>query len=130
MKRKNNDKLVEIINDFKKIIIEKPSLSQMFEEVRMMKFKIHPIRGDIADLNLKNTPLIEILWRLGKLDDLFQNKYKKLTSKEKRLLIHLLDSLFYQLQEQLNNITFKTDALSSYSSLLEMEIYKEKPIKN
>ncbi len=130
MKRKNNDKLLEIINDFKKIITEKPSLAQMFDEVRMMKFKIHPVSGDISAFNLKNPQVIEILWSLGKLDDLFQNKYNKLSSQDRHLITQVLNSLPHQLEKQLKSINLTKETLSSYTPILEMEVYKEEPIKN
>ena len=47
----------------------------MFEEVRMMKFKIKPIQGDVSAFNLKNERFIESLWSLGKLDEFFHKEF-------------------------------------------------------
>lgn len=130
MKKKNNDRLLEIINDLKKIITDKPSLDQMFEEVRMMKFKIHPVDGDISAFNLKKPQIIEVLWSMGKLDELFQNKYKKLSPQNRHLLTQVLKSVFIQLQKQLMSLNLTKETFAPHTSLLEMEVYKEKPIKN
>ena len=71
MRKKINKDILSLINNIQKIISTKPNTDQMFEEVRMMKFKIKPIQGDLMSFNLKNQHFIESLWSLGKLDEFF-----------------------------------------------------------
>lgn len=130
MKGKNNNKIFAIINDFKKILIEKPPLTKMKEELRMMRFKIHPINGDINGFDFNNQKLIEVLWSFGKLDDLYEKKYKKLSPFEKKLFIKTLTQIVWQLEEQLKQIKLVSNEFSPLSSFLEIEVYKEKPKKN
>ncbi|MFN4213075.1 MAG: hypothetical protein ACK4FL_03915 [Microgenomates group bacterium] len=125
MRRKNTSKIFELINDFKNILFKKPPLSQMFEEVKMMRFKIHPLSGDINAFNLNNTKLIEILWSLGKLDEFFHHKFKKISTKDKQIFIQTFNKIFWQLQEQLKNVNLKANEFPSDSPLLELEVYKE-----
>ncbi len=90
----------------------------------MMRFKVHPLHSDTASLILNNGKLIEIFWTLGKIDDLLQNKYKKLSTTNKRLFTQALNEIFFQLEEQLKTVNFKDD-VSFNSPLLELEVYKE-----
>lgn len=129
MKRKNNNKIFSIFNDFKKILVNKPSLIKMKEELRMMRFKIHPISGDITEFDFNNKKFIEILWILGKLDDLYEKKYKKLSKFDKKLFIQTLTQVFLQIEEQLKKIKFTPKKLFPVSSFLEIEVYKDKQKK-
>lgn len=126
MRKKSDGTALEILTNFQKLLAQKPPLTQMFEEVRMMKFKVHPVIGDITNLNFNSVQLIEILWSLGKLDELFQNAYKKLSAADKRLFIAAFDDIYQKLQIQLNSINLKTSKLSAASPFLEMEIFKER----
>lgn len=110
----------------KKILENKPALHQMLEEVRMMKFKIKPLHGDISLLNLKNNSFIEILWSLGKLDEFFQSQYKKVSSGKKDLFLRLFDEIHEKFQDKLNDLNLKPEKIVESSSSFEMEIYKER----
>lgn len=127
MKKYNGKDIIEIMTHFqKKILNEKPSVDKMFDEIRMMKFKIRPINGDISLLDLKNNHFIEILWSLGKLDEFFQFQYKKISVRKRSLFIKLFDELHDKFQEELNNLNLKPERLSTTASAFEMEIFKER----
>lgn len=130
MRKKQNHDVLAIINNFKKIIDSKPPVNKMIEEVRMMKFKVRPIQGDISEFNLENERLLETLWSLGKLDELFQKEFIDLSTKEKKVFIRIFDGLYQQFQSELNGINLKRNKFGNSPPLLEMEIFKEKyPIK-
>ena len=97
----------------------------MYEEVRMMKFKIKPLQGDISLLNLGNANFIEILWGLGKLDEFFQGHYKKIAMRKRDLFLRLFDEIHENFQDQLNALNLKPEKVSD-SSMFEMEIFKER----
>lgn len=127
MTRKYNNDVVEMVALFQKKILEnKPALQQMLEEVRMMKFKIKPLHGDISLLNLKNNSFIEILWSLGKLDEFFQSQYKRVSSGKKDLFLRLFDEIHEKFQDKLNDLNLKPEKVVESSSSFEMEIYKER----
>jgi UDP-galactopyranose mutase len=94
MPKKTSNDVVEKVTHFQRQILEnKPTFVQMYEEIRMMKFKIRPVVGDISVLNLKNSGFIEILWSLGKLDEFFQHEYGKLSYKKRDLFLRLFDEI-------------------------------------
>lgn len=128
MKKRSRTDLLQVIADFQKKIIEnKPSVEAMYEEVRMMHFKIRPLQGDLSQLNLKEEKFIEILWSLGKLDEFFQRQYKKLNSRnQKEVFFKFFDNLYEKLQTQLNKLDLKAAKELNLSATIEMEIFKEK----
>lgn len=129
MGKKNSRDVLEIFSALKKILGAKPPIEKMYEEIRMMRFKIKPISGDISLLQLKNRGLIETLWGLGKLDEVFQTEYDKLANDQKEVFFRLFDNLYQQLQNQLNKINVSPEVRSNLPQILEMEIFKDTPAK-
>ena len=125
MTKKNNKDIVEIFNNLKKALGNKPPIEKMYEEIRMMRFKIKPISGDISLLQFKDNVLIETLWSLGKLDEIFQREFGALSKNQKEAFFHLFDNLYQQLQGQLNKININPEIKSHLPQILEMEIFKD-----
>jgi hypothetical protein len=125
MMKKNNNDVSQIIDKIKKILNEKPSSEIMLREIRMMRFKIRPVQGDFSLINLKNTNLIEILWRLGKLDDIYQKEYKNIPKSDRESFYRIYDNFNSRLQQQLSKINIKEERNASRPQILEMEIFKE-----
>ena len=125
MVKKNSKDVVEILSNLKKALGVRPPFEKMYEEIRMMRFKIKPISGDIFLIQLKNQRLIETLWSLGKLDEVFQQEYKMLDSEQKETFFRLFDNLYQQFQDQLNKINIKPEVRSTLPQVLEMEIFKD-----
>lgn len=130
MTKKNNSDIVDLMTHFQKSILDnKPNFHQMFDEIRMMQFKIKPLNGDISLLNLKNQDFIGILWSLGKLDEFFQMQYQKVSSKKKDLFLRLFDEIHEKFQEQLDTLSLKPEKIEETSPTFEMEIFKERSTK-
>lgn len=110
------------------IVTNRPTVREMFDEVRMMKFRIRPLQGDISLINLHDHRLIEALWSLGKLDDFFQRSIKNIPIDQKELFLRAFESLQQKFQQQLNKITFQPER-STDSAILEMEIFRQHSIK-
>lgn len=125
MKQKNSD-ILNLLQKFQQRIENQPTIEKMFEDVRMMSFKIRPLQGDVTLLNLKNEGFIEVLWKLGKLDEFFQKEFHKLKPNEKKVFFRFFDELHQKFQNQLNNIHLKIDKLSYTQPFFELEIFKEK----
>ncbi len=125
MNKKKTKDVVEIFSNFKKVLAAKPSLTEMFADVRMMRFKIKPITGDISILQLKNHRLIETLWSLGKLDEVFQKEYANLSKDQKDVFFKLFDNLYQQFQHELNRISINPELKTRPPHVIEMEIFKE-----
>lgn len=126
MKNKNGNDVLKIFDDFQKLLNHKPPYAQMYDEVRMMKFKIRPMQGDILNINLHNNDFIETLWSLGKLDEIFQKEYRLLSPKNKQVFFRIFDDIYQRLQSGLNRIKLQREKISDLSSVLEMEIFKER----
>ncbi|MEK7522154.1 MAG: hypothetical protein AAB569_01105 [Patescibacteria group bacterium] len=129
MKKTSKD-IISLFGNIQKVISSKPTINQMFEEVRMMKFKIKPIQGDMMSFNLKNEQFIESLWSLGKLDEFFYKEVPTLSKKEKEVFMKIFDGLYFKYQQQLNqtNLQHRKVTLTK-TGLLELEIYKEGKLK-
>jgi len=125
MTKKNSQDVIEIFTNLRKALGSKPPIEEMYEEIRMMRFKIKPISGDVSLLQLKNQGLIEALWSLGKLDEVFQKEYKKLSGDQKEVFFRLFDNLYQQFQDQLNKINVNPEVKSNLPQILEMEIFKD-----
>lgn len=106
-------------------IKNKPKTDRMFAELRMMKFKIKPIQGDLSAVDLKNEKFIETLWSLGKLDEFFKSEYPKLTPKNRQVFLKIFDELHHQYQQELNSINIYKGPVARKNKILELEIYKE-----
>ncbi len=125
MKKKNKIDVLGIIAAFQKDVLDKkPTMDKMTDDVRMMKFKIRPLQGDISLLNLNDTMLIEMLWNLGKLEEFYRNQNKKLTLNQKEIFFRFFDNMYGKFQDQLNKINLRTKT-GRISSTIEMEIFKE-----
>jgi len=125
MRRRNNENIVDIFGKLKKALGSRPSLEKMYDEIRMMRFKIRPISGDISLLQLKNHHLIETLWGLGKLDEVFQAEYDKLGQGQKEVFFKLFDNLYNQYQDELNKININREIKPRLTQVFEMEIFKD-----
>lgn len=103
----------------------------MIDEIQMMKFKIKPVSGDVFHLNLTNYQFIEMVWSMGKLEEVVQKEFYKLSGSSKAILLRLFDNLYEQFQTRLNKVSLKDAELPSVedSSKLEIEIFKEHPRK-
>lgn len=122
--------VIDIVKGFQKRVLDKkPPLGQMFEEVQMMNFKIRPLQGDISILNLKNNHFIEILWSLGKLDEFFQDHYRKIYGRKRELFLRLFDEIHEKFQKELNALNLKPEKVIESSQMFEMEIFKERASK-
>lgn len=127
MAKKITNDIIEMITRFQgKILKKKPSANRMYSEIRMMRFKIRPLQGDISLLNLKNSQFIEILWSLGKLDEFFHQKYKKVATRDRKLFLKLFDDIHDKFQKELNALNLKPERNVESSQTFEMEIFKER----
>ncbi len=114
-----------LVNLQRTVLSHKPPMNTMLEEIRMMKFKIKPLLGDISMINFKNQHLIEIMWSLGKLDDFFQREYEKLRPNQREMFYKIFEDLHGKFQAQLNALNLNKNADDNDGPVLEMEIYKD-----
>ena len=125
---KKND-ILKTIQELHLEIEKNVSPEKMSNDVRMMNFKIRPLSGDVNLLtSLNNKGFIEILWKIGKLDEFYIREVKKFNLKEKEILKNFFVSLHDKFQQQLNKLNFSLEKTKAKPAFFEMEIIKE--IKN
>lgn len=128
MKKTDNNDLYQKINIFQQTInTNKPSLSEMTNEVRMMHFKIRPLGGNITMLDFHNPQFIEALWSLGKLDEFFRDEFKMVKKADQEVFFRLIDEMRQSFQKQLNkaNISVKDKIKDTGKPSFELEIVKD-----
>lgn len=128
--RKNEKKedVISLLSYYQKTVIaNKPSLEIMLDEIKMMNFKIRPLSGDFSVINGMDSKLIEMIWNLGKLDELYREKENLLKSKDRKLFMKFFESLHEKFQKDLGFIKLKNIDQSEPSNILEMEVFREAP---
>ncbi len=131
MRKKNHGDVLTIFSDFQQHVLNnKPDASQMYDEIRMMGYKVKPVTGDVSDVNLKNSQFIEILWSMGKLDEFFNKHIEMLPTDEQTVMQRIFDTMYGKFQEQLNAVNLKQERMSDTNSVFEMEIYKDKSLQS
>lgn len=129
MRKKTDTDIIQLFNEFKMNILEKrPSTEYMFEEIRMMRFKIKPLQGNVALINVRNAQFVELIWSLGKLDEFFQAEIKRIPDTQKELFFRFFENLHNGFQDQLNRLNLKTGKHSK-PEVLEVEIFRETQYK-
>jgi len=123
---KNQKDILERLADIQKTLLsQRPSIGQMWEELRMMRFKVRPTSGDIYQVNLNDTRFVEILWNLGKLDELFQREVKLIDKSEREIFYRFFDDTYRRFQDMLNQLNLRKPFQIRTPSFLEMEIFRE-----
>ena len=123
--KRKTDLLEEIVKLQNNLLKNKPSEQAMFDQVRMMRYKIRPLQGDVSMLDFKNKKFIEILWNLGKLDEFFNKRKNFLNKRQKEIFYSFFEGVYAKLQHQLNHLDLKFDQKDDTSSIIEMEIVRE-----
>jgi len=130
MKKKDpTPDMLRLFKSFKQHVLDnKPAHDQMVNEVRMMKFKVRPVQGDISRLNFSNEIFVETIWQLGKMDDFIEKYVRKIDKQQEHAFFHYFEGMYQQLQERLSTLHFGKGIAGTHEkkSLIEMEIYKER----
>ena len=123
--KRKTDLLEDIVKFQNNLLKNKPSEQAMFDQVRMTRYKIRPLQGDVSMLDFKNKKFIEILWNLGKLDEFFNKRKNFLNKRQKEIFYSFFEGVYAKLQHQLNHLDLKFDQKDDTSSIIEMEIVRE-----
>lgn len=131
VKKKGKFEIAQLLSEFQQTVLNnRPSYQEMFEEVRMMHFKVRPLNGDISQLQTLDSNLVEALWNIGKFDEFFKTQRTKLTKSEQDMFLKYFETLYTRLQKEMNGTTKEhmsiNDDSNSTSTVVEMEIYRER----
>ncbi len=129
MRRKNISKknILNVIADFQKALSDNTlSVQQMYDEVRMMHFRVRPLQGDISHIDLKDKVFLEALWSLGKLDEFFKREGNKYNKREREIFFKYFDSLHNRFARSLQKVRLEpVEEIEDQSHFVEMEIFRE-----
>jgi len=121
----------KVLDLIKKITLEieaaKPSRERMIEDIKMMKFKIRPLFGDVFELVRREMGFLESLWKIGKIEELVSGGVPKLNDEEKEVFFRYLNDFQNQIERKISSIIRKLPAEESKNMrVLELEIVKER----
>lgn len=118
-----------MLRDFQNFLKKKPKVGEMLDEVRMMKFKIRPVSGDLLSIDLRNDKFIETLWNLGKLDEFYQSEFPKLSRKNQQVFFQIFENLYQKYRNDLNQVDIHQEKIGPNPQNLEVEIFKERKVR-
>lgn len=109
--------------------VEAKSLTreQMIEEIKMMKFKIRPISGDVFYLIAHDMGFLESIWRLGKIEEIVSQSFKRLDARQKDILSKYLDDLEWRAQQKIISSIENLPYIDQNKvRLIQLEVFKDK----
>jgi len=108
-----------------KVIRGKPSFDEMKEEVKMMRFKIKPLIGNVLSLDFNNKRFIETLWMLGKMDGYFKLYYSQLSKRDREIFLNFFATTYKKFQGRLSRVKLKKLSANLKNNFFEVEIFKK-----
>lgn len=107
-----------------------PTRDEMISDIKMMKFKIRSISGNIFDLTNQKFGFVESLWRVAKIEEIVAGAIDTFNDKDREILFRFLDNLEMSVQEK---IFAMVDQLPpddrERARVLKVEIFREPHIK-
>lgn len=107
----------------------KPSHKQMLEDVKMMRFKIRPVFGDIAILAKKDIGFLEALWKIGKMEEIINHEIIKLNTVEKEIFFHYWQNKHQLTNKASFNLSNKPIDDKQHAAVLEIEVVKTDAVR-
>lgn len=103
-----------------------PTREEMLEDIKLMKFKIKPLSGDINNINGVDNSFIESLWRIGRIDLILKTHFNKLSDEEKASVVQFLKHLEEKTED---GVRHDIDALSpqqkKQAQILKLAIFRD-----
>lgn len=108
----------------------RPTPEQMFNDIKMMKFKVRSISGNIFDLGNQQFGFLESLWRVAKTEEIITGAIDGLDYKEREVVFRFLDNLEMSAQEKISAMIDKLPHEDQQKAkILRVEIFREPRIK-
>ncbi|EKE13805.1 MAG: hypothetical protein ACD_12C00810G0003 [uncultured bacterium] len=127
MIKSHSNKKEKAINLIKKLTLQlentKPSKKAMIEDVKMMSFKIRPLFGDISTLANNQVGFLEVLWKIGKIEEIVTEGIKNLDEEEKKTFFQYLENVQRKMSFYIDSFPPKNQ---QKMESLELEIFKDK----
>ncbi len=123
---KKNSALFFIKEVMTEVTTIKPSAQEMLRDIKMMDFKVRPVSGDLFALAMKQTGLLEQLWRIGKIEEIVRRAIMSLNSHERGLFFNYIDTLEKQMHEETSKEMQRIQRHDGKDhQMVTLEIFKE-----
>ncbi len=120
-------KKITALDIIRKIMLEiecpLPSVGIMLSELKMMKFKMRPLAGDISSLSKMNSDVISSLWRIGRIDEIVQTHFYDLEEDGQEMVLKYLESFETLTQHQIKGALQAKKIRGK--DVLKIEVYRE-----
>lgn len=105
----------------------RPSKREMLEDIKMMKFKIRPVTGDIFTLKDKDIGFLQSLWKLARIEELVGGQVERLSGGEKEIFFSYLEDLQLKTEEKIALAIRRLPVKEKKNiKVLELEVFRER----
>lgn len=105
----------------------RPSKEEMLEDIKMMKFKIRPVTGDIFALKDKDIGFLQSLWKLARIEELVAGQVERLSGGEKEIFFSYLEDLQFKTEEKIALAIRRLPVKEKKNiKVLELEVFRER----
>ena len=101
-----------------------PSRKRMIQDVQMMHYKIRPVLGDITSIKKVGAEFLEVLWKIGKIDEVIRLHIDSIPEDEQDMLLDYFATREEDMRITMRNTVTLQDAPEN-DSVLKLEIFKE-----
>lgn len=125
-KGEKKDVFSKLLISLKKILEKTPSLEKMREDVKEMGLYMRSVEGNPMIIKkIKEEKIIEVLWKLGKIDMLLERNFHLLNKKQQQFIFNSFENIKEQLITDLNPY-FTGEIKDDGSSYLLLEVTRRR----
>lgn len=87
-------KALEVIEKIMRVIDEPPvETDRLVQEMKLWQFKIRHLSGDFTRAGFFESGIVRSLWKIGKIEEIVEDSFDSLSTREKEILMEYLDTL-------------------------------------
>ena len=117
----------KLIEEIESVMRKKASdFNTIIDDLKLSKYKIRAIQGDLNFLVKTNHDFIESLWRINKVNTIVDKNIDKLEKEDKQILFNYLNRLQTKARAESLTRASKSSNPRYISQILKIEIIKDK----
>lgn len=125
-KGEKKDVFSKLLINLRQILEKTPSLEKMKEDVKEMGLYMRSVEGNpLIIKKVKEEKIIEVLWKLGKIDILLEKNFHLLDKKQQQFIFNSFEEIKEQLITDLNPY-FTGEIKDDGSSYLLLEVTRRR----
>lgn len=107
----------------------KLSLESMVRDIKMMRFKVRSIIGDISALQTADYNFVESLWKIGRIDEIISGTLHELDEDDQDALMEYFENMESDIQRRIRD-SLSLDGNDEDKRVLKIEIFKDVPLES